>query len=386
MTLSVRYESFEQVTKLLDKLSAKASKYECEFSYSIGEPYFKKTVLRTIDHITQTIHTHPDKFFVTEAVDITVSDTLINANGWTVSAHIEHLSDSCNVVTPIGYSGELPKSWFSLKGSCEHCNTNRNRTKTYIVCKDGEYKQVGAGCLHDYTGIRPVLAITFAQVNDYLVEDDLDASSFSSMYKSSKQPYTVVEVVAHAMLQIASNGYVKSELRNSTRESVLKALNSNVEIPKQLLEEARKVCEEISMISLDDASTFIIQSQNLVANEYCSYRHIGRLCYLPEALKHHKEYQLKQAQKARTAYYNGEVGERICVNVISAHHITSFETQYGVTHIYKFLGNNNTCFVWFSSVWVEDLEAVKQIKGTIKEFNEYNGELQTVLTRCKVII
>jgi hypothetical protein len=58
---------------------------------------------------------------------------------------------------------------------------------------------------------------------------------------------------------------------------------------------------------------------------------------------------------------------------------------YFPSFMIKFQDENGNVFVWFSSKWV-DLKAGDevQISGTVKGFNEYNGEKQTIMTRCKI--
>jgi hypothetical protein len=61
-----------------------------------------------------------------------------------------------------------------------------------------------------------------------------------------------------------------------------------------------------------------------------------------------------------------------------------FEGNYGVTHIYKFRTTDGNALTWFASR-DQDLavgDAVT-LTGTVKKHDDYRGEAQTVLTRCK---
>lgn len=61
-------------------------------------------------------------------------------------------------------------------------------------------------------------------------------------------------------------------------------------------------------------------------------------------------------------------------------------TYYGeLNFIYKFKDQNDNTIIWKTSN--KDLEEGKtyRIKGTIKEHSEYDGDKQTVLTRCKIV-
>ena len=64
--------------------------------------------------------------------------------------------------------------------------------------------------------------------------------------------------------------------------------------------------------------------------------------------------------------------------------LTSWETQYGTTFIYKITDINNNCFIWKTSKNFFDYNILKLIKGTIKEHSTFNHIKQTVLTRCRV--
>ena len=82
--------------------------------------------------------------------------------------------------------------------------------------------------------------------------------------------------------------------------------------------------------------------------------------------------------------YVGNVGERITAEVKDVKLVTSWETVYGWTHLYKFTTIDNNVLVWYASKCID--ENLKKITGTIKDHSEYDGEKQTVLTRCKAVM
>lgn len=64
----------------------------------------------------------------------------------------------------------------------------------------------------------------------------------------------------------------------------------------------------------------------------------------------------------------------------------SFDGLYGTTYIHKFIDYNHNIFIWKTGGYVDaDSGDVVTIKGVIKEHNEYRGEKQTILTRCKIL-
>lgn len=114
------------------------------------------------------------------------------------------------------------------------------------------------------------------------------------------------------------------------------------------------------------------------------------------------------AQKA-ISQYQGEVGQRITIDIVESH-TTSFNTRIGwktetmYIHIMKDADGNvytwktqNSLGYYYEDEkgWMEDKgkryswheiedDETITIKGTIKSHSEYKDEKQTVLTRCKV--
>lgn len=91
------------------------------------------------------------------------------------------------------------------------------------------------------------------------------------------------------------------------------------------------------------------------------------------------------AQKQAKMEFIGTVGEMLDIEV---KYLFSpyFEGYYGITYIHKFEDKNRNLIVWKTGnkmVHVGKGDTVK-IRGRIKDHSEYRGDLQTVLTRCKV--
>lgn len=100
-----------------------------------------------------------------------------------------------------------------------------------------------------------------------------------------------------------------------------------------------------------------------------------------------KEQKALYAPKS-TSEYVGEVGDKIEMKLIfkSEH---SFETHYSyygeLNFIYKFADEAGNTIVWKTSKCYDLKEGETYIvKGKIKDHNEYKGDKQTVLTRCKI--
>ena len=100
--------------------------------------------------------------------------------------------------------------------------------------------------------------------------------------------------------------------------------------------------------------------------------------------------EAEEAARKAISQYIGEVGEKIELSVI-LEKIAWYEAPsfrgFGMDarYIYTFRNDHGDAIVWKTTkgLMTERGEAVK-LKGTIKELSEYDGEKQTVLTRCKI--
>jgi len=387
MKKTVSYVHINEVVKILDRLVKKAEKHGVEFNYKVSDTTYYRTV-SVFDTDGHTINDYSSCTYKVEVIDIDITDTIICANGWTLAAHIEHMDAGHNVVTPLGYAGTIPAEWYTISGNCEHCNSSRYRTKTYMVERNGEYRQVGKSCLREYTGIFPDLAVTWAQVDEMVINDITSNESLYSMFGSSiPSVYSVVDVIALAIDSILEFGYMKSDSFNSTKEKVSKMLTENKEPTLESKKQAQDICEFITTYERGFGGMDIIfNAKAVVLSEYCKYKHFGRLVYLPVAVKREQERQAQakaRAIESAKSNYIGQIGQRITVELKSSKYVSSFETQYGVTSIYRFTDANDNVMMWFSSRAI-DIDKAKTITGTIKKHDDYNGEKQTILTRCKV--
>jgi hypothetical protein len=100
--------------------------------------------------------------------------------------------------------------------------------------------------------------------------------------------------------------------------------------------------------------------------------------------------EAKQAEHApkTVSEYVGNIGDTITATVTLAaiHKYKTHFTYYGETnYIYKFTDESGNTLVWKTATWQEIREGeTYTLKGKIKEHSEYNGDKQTVLTRCKI--
>ena len=107
-----------------------------------------------------------------------------------------------------------------------------------------------------------------------------------------------------------------------------------------------------------------------------------------EKIKNRK--RTEENKDKEDAGYYGKVGDKVTVDLTHINHVAwenNFGYYGGVTILYIFKDAEGHIFTWKTSKWIDDInddDKEFHITGTIKEHTEYNGQKQTVLTRCKV--
>ena len=96
------------------------------------------------------------------------------------------------------------------------------------------------------------------------------------------------------------------------------------------------------------------------------------------------EDKIKKARPASKSQWIGEEKDRIVDLPVVLVSIHGFETRYGYSQVIKFLNGDNI-ITWFTAVDIK-FEPGDNIllSGTIKKLDEYKGEAQTIMTRCKL--
>ena len=96
------------------------------------------------------------------------------------------------------------------------------------------------------------------------------------------------------------------------------------------------------------------------------------------------EDKIKKARPASKSQWIGEEKDKIVDLPVVLVSIHGFETRYGYSQVVKFLNGDNV-ITWFTAVDIK-FEPGDNIllSGTIKKLDEYKGEAQTIMTRCKL--
>lgn len=393
--------NMERLTKKLTRIQNKCRKYGCDFHFAeVGEEIRKVK--------TETGYIQNARFVLVEAEGKAI------VNGWKFIASVEHthngniIRSACDV--------EVPARYYTSQPVCEHCQSRRYRKDTFIVMNEetGEFKQVGKSCLADFThGMSAEGVASYIAFFDELIKGEAPMESgWGERY------FDTTEFLQYVAETIRAFGYRKNDPYSSERSTRDRAsdyivLNHggfrglyDATIRERLQEEMDSVSfnpdrpEIVKMAA--DARTWAMQQEetnnymhNLITAcklDYVTHKHFGILASLFPTYNRELEYQARKAAEeakrqaemamGKNSVWVGNMKDRITISVQSFKCVTSWETEFGTTRIYKIVDETGNVFTWKTGTFLED--GVKSITGTIKAHNEFRGVKQTELTRCRV--
>ena len=389
MTYEIYEGNMDRLSKKLTTIRNKCSKYVCEFSFTeLGE-----TFRRVKDEVTGEVHT-------ARFITVDVSGTARISN-WEFIATIEH-ADPMNIVRSFRPEVEVPARFYHADTFCEHCRTRRVRKDTYIVrnTETGEFKQVGKSCLKDFTG-----GLSAEQVAQYISWFD-EVIRGQAVEPGFKHYESTEEILQNAVESVRLYGFTKTEAygnATSTKQVVLEQVHHFGSYRERIERDDfdpdhRGNSDKVKAImawvaSLPMELGYISNLKTTLARDYCENRDVGIICSAVASYNREMERQERKARERKQAsksQWVGNEGDRIELHNMTIRLLTGWETEFGYTYLYKFVDEQGNIYTWKTGKWLGDGDEVKDtqrisLKGTVKKHSEFNGELQTELTRCKVL-
>jgi hypothetical protein len=106
-----------------------------------------------------------------------------------------------------------------------------------------------------------------------------------------------------------------------------------------------------------------------------------RLCEEKIVIAHVAQTLKKVIAQSSISKYQGSVGDRIEREVAIVQKIEE-ETRYGKSFEYIMKDIKGNCYKWKTTAKDWFVGDAKTLRGTVKDFGEYEGEELTILTRC----
>lgn len=388
MTYDIHEANIDRLTKKLTTIRNKCLKLGCEFSFEqLGEVF--KTVTDE-----ETGHKHIARFITVE-----VSGRAHIAD-WEFVATIEH-ADPINIIRSFNPDVEIPVKYYTAPTYCDHCHTKRARKDTYIIrnTKTGEFKQVGKSCLKEFTnGLSAEAVASCISWYDELIRGEAPVMGYTTYYEP-------LEVLQYAVESVKLYGFVPTSAieRDSTKTVVLQQMRQfgawqdritedgfNVDAPGNK-EMAKNVLDWVN--GLEDEFGYVSNLKAACNKPGIETRDIGlvvsAVASYNKAMQREARIKAEKEAAAKSTHF-GTVGQRVELHDLAVKRLASWDSMYGYTFLWKLTDKEGHTFVWKTSTWLCDERGcddatVVSLKATIKAHSEYNGELQTELTRCKVL-
>ena len=390
MEFNVDKASLEDFKVAVNSLNKRAAQLGIanKTTYTVDLPKLEKVSLikRSVSdgHLVETVVGSYDK--VAYKVTVEAGDVL-KIGDWNVVGMIRLHKSSNGGHQIVERFGEFFKNNPIQDIKCQHCNIKRYRNVTYILrsTENGEIKQVGSGCVKQFTGIDPKNMLSmFESLKATIValgEDDEEFNAFGC--KGNKQVDLLPFIIA-TMASIDSNGWVsrsKAYSANypmkSTSDDAWKNFNANYDVGiNSYIKEAEKCVEW--MQSLDASNSYEYTLKEIGDSRIVPVKVAG---YAASAVPAYRKAAYKMSTAA--SEYVGTLGDKLTIEA-TLFDIKRFESMYGPSKILLFKSNDNIV-VWITStklaVRVND---VVELSGTISNHKEFNGSKQTHVKRCKL--
>lgn len=315
---------------------------------------------------------------------------------------------------PVQYRNASPEN-------CDHCHKRiQTRTETFIVehVTSQTYKQVGRQCVADFLGgVDPKHVLALVEMLSECAEICMAAEDDDEeMFRGSRgtELYDMLYVLALTAALCRNYGWVprsRAELwqKEATANRVLEYMAEpdkrklfedrygNVDYNEMAKYETTDKDTENAVAALDWARSL---SDEQCSNDYLHNlrtmakagaiqpNHFGLSCSIIGAYNREQEKLLqveREHKQFAASQHFGEIKKR-AEFVLTVTRYSTYESDFGVKHIYGFQDQYGNLAVWFGTCET-DMERGKtyRVKATPKEHGEYKGNKQTVLSRVAVI-
>ena len=380
----------------IGRLQKRAVKLGCgEIRYEVLKTYMKP-VKKNSDF---TIAGEFEEPIMMKYYEIEISGDQPKLAGWLFAARLEHDPQIGTMIRTVPGIHIPPKLYDADLYNCDHCKKRIFRRDTFIIKHEetDEWKQVGRVCLRDFLGHdNPENVAKYCECLFSAAEAAEDSEFFNGGGGRTNYYYELESFLATTAAMIRGYGWTsrtkakESDFVVATADRVeayifgkAKKDYKDVIITEADTEEAKKVIEWATAINVsqnwEDEYKWNIK---LIAEAgIVDYWKAGFAASM--LVSYRKEIARNEAKK--NTKWVGELDQRMEFKNAKCVFVTSFETRYGTSHLYKFIYDERAALAWFASSPQEINQGdTCDITGTVKKHDEYREEKQTIIKRCKI--
>ncbi len=354
-------------------------------------------------------------------VDLTIAWVPLRLAGWEFLAVVEPLVGG-NLIRQVPGAqvaeGELAV-WRTAEIGCDHCQTDRRRSETFVVRADGSDPAIPAGtrrcvgrsCLASFLGgMSPAALLSAIGWRDLVIAAGGNGDGEGGGGWDRDTSLEIAEFLSWTAAVVRSDGFTsKAKAREtegrSTATSDVVVYLLTPQFGAQAQDAWRKAREGYQPTDTDRARAVDVLAWardlpgandyelnlKLVAGQPALDRaHAGILASAVSGYARHLgEIAKRDAASAPTAdpsRYLGTIGEKRDFGRVVLEKVASFDTDYGRMHVHTFRDSEGCAIVWKTGTrHGDDGSVVEMLTGTVKRHSEFRGQKQTELARCALL-
>ncbi len=291
--------------------------------------------------------------------------------------------------------------------TCDHCNTVRARSETFVVKSDGTdpniptgtVKKVGRNCLEVFLGGKSAAAILARLGFADAVRAAGDGEGGGGGY--TDPVFAPLEVLEWTVAVVAKDGWVSKKVADIQQKESTSSTVSYLLCPPNPMEYRKWIAARDSYrptadqvvtaaavlawtLALEGKSDYEYSLKLLAGEAVITTSKFGFVCSAVSAYERALGREVARKKVAATSKHLGAVGDKIVVTV-TVEKVIDIDGQYGVTHLHKMVDGEGNVVTWKASNERLDVGKTVTLLGTVKAHNEWQGVAETALTRCKEV-
>lgn len=382
----------------LKKLAKKANRYGCpDIRVSIGKTFLETRSFKDWDGETREAKT--------EMVELLIEGDAPRVGNHEFLARIE-LTPAGNLVDVRPGVTDLDARFHNSTGYCEHCNSARNRKEVFAVrdLETGRQLQIGRTCLRDYMGLdNPAhIAARFAFFREAM---GLTSGFGKADWAQSLEGLLSLTSVCIRLFGWCSRAQAQhDESLRATSAYVYMVLNPLAFRNRADQDLIARIVEARTDGDYDTARATINWVRNEMrgnsdyehnlkvlfsSEEVHDERRLGLVVSAVSAYHRAKELEMRKTKERAAAQKSKHVGN-VKDRLRNVKATLQFQrviggNEWGDRILVKFVDVDGNIFTWFTGAGT-GLEIGDEVllTGTVKDHGEYNGVLETQLTRCQL--
>ena len=333
--------------------------------------------------------------------------------GWTFAATLQHL-DGENIVRSVPGQA-MPTAYRSRGPVCDHCKASRRRNDTFVLRHDdGRFVQVGSTCIGDFLGTDAAGDIA---AHACLLADAAGLAMGGEEegglgWGGGSGDHTLAEYLPIVAWVVRTVGWVSRTVARERAERDEPGSRASADYAWAIMVDPKARRESEIELSDEDKATGLaaegwaealtdadvdaqkgdyLHNLRVVARSgLVGHRTAGIAASMVTA--HQRAVGAERARADRAARptsneHVGTVGKRETF-LVTLDFVTGFETDYGYTTVLKFRTAAGATIVWKASsteIGRSDVGKAYVLTGSVKKFDEYKGQKQTIVTRCALV-